>query len=57
MAADLADNAWVSAGEIAERLGVSVASVRTYLHRVYDKLHVTNRTEAVIKYLNVSSKG
>ena len=43
--------------EIAQRLGVSVPSVRTYLHRVYDKLHVTNRTEAIVKYLNVSSKG
>ena len=38
--------------EIAERLGVSMASVRTYLHRVYEKLHVSNRTEAIMRYLN-----
>ena len=36
--------------EIADRLGVSTGSVRTYLHRVYEKLHVTNRTEAVLRY-------
>ena len=36
--------------EIADRLRVSTGSVRTYLHRVYEKLHVTNRTEAVLRY-------
>ncbi len=38
--------------EIAVRMEVSISSVRTYLHRVYEKLHVTNRTQAVLKYLN-----
>ena len=37
--------------EIADRLGLSVATVRTYLGRVYDKLHVSSRTEAVVKFL------
>lgn len=35
--------------EIAHRLGVSVETVRTHLHRIYDKLHVRSRTEAVLK--------
>ncbi|MEI6646502.1 MAG: response regulator transcription factor [bacterium] len=39
--------------EIAASLGVSVPSVRTYLHRIYEKLHVVNRTEAVVKYLGL----
>jgi DNA-binding NarL/FixJ family response regulator len=36
--------------EIAERLGISYETVRTHLVRVYQKLHVRSRTEAVIKY-------
>ena len=38
--------------EIADRLGVSIGTVRTFVHRVYEKLHVTNRTDAVLRYLN-----
>ncbi len=36
--------------EIAERMKLSVETVRDYLKRVYDKLHVRSRTEAAIKY-------
>jgi RNA polymerase sigma factor (sigma-70 family) len=37
--------------EIAARLGLSFETVRTHLKRMYDKLHVHSRTEAVVKYL------
>ncbi|MBK9140096.1 MAG: response regulator transcription factor [Verrucomicrobia bacterium] len=37
--------------EIASRLGIGVETVRTYLASIYRKLHVQNRTEAVVKYL------
>lgn len=36
--------------EIAEKLGISVETVRSYLKLIYQKLHVRSRTEAVIKY-------
>lgn len=36
--------------EIAERLGITVETVRSYLKLIYQKLHVRTRTEAVIKY-------
>lgn len=36
--------------EIAERLAVSVDTVRYYLKRIYVKLHVRTRTEAALKY-------
>lgn len=35
--------------EIADRLGVSMSTVRTHISAVYDKLHVHSRTEAVMK--------
>jgi DNA-binding NarL/FixJ family response regulator len=35
--------------EIADQLNLSVETVRTHLHRIYDKLHVRTRTEAVMK--------
>lgn len=37
--------------EIAERLEISIDTVRTYIRRIYDKLHVRTRTEAVVMYL------
>ncbi|HMO66532.1 MAG TPA: response regulator transcription factor [Verrucomicrobiota bacterium] len=37
--------------EIAGRLGIGVETVRSYLSSIYAKLHVHNRTEAVVKYL------
>ncbi|EEF60290.1 response regulator [Pedosphaera parvula] len=38
--------------EIAERLSVSVNTVRTHLQHIYEKLHVRSRTEAVVKFLH-----
>ena len=38
--------------EIADRLSISIETVRTYIRRIYDKLHVRTRTEAVVKHLN-----
>ena len=37
--------------EIADQLGLALGSVRTYIRRIYDKLHVRSRTEAVLKVL------
>lgn len=37
--------------QIAEQLGVSIHTVRTYIRRIYEKLHVQSSTEAVAKYL------
>jgi DNA-binding NarL/FixJ family response regulator len=37
--------------EIADVLNVSIDTVRKHLQSVYQKLHVHNRTEAVVKYL------
>ena len=38
--------------EIGDRLGISLSTVRGHLHKVYSKLHVQSRTEAVLKYLS-----
>jgi DNA-binding NarL/FixJ family response regulator len=37
--------------QIAEQLGVSIHTVRNYIRRIYHKLHVCSRTEAVAKFL------
>jgi DNA-binding NarL/FixJ family response regulator len=37
--------------QIADQLNISIDTIRTYLRRVYEKLHVQSRTEAVVKYL------
>ena len=37
--------------QIADHLNVSIHTVRNYIRRVYEKLHVRSRTEAVVKYL------
>jgi DNA-binding NarL/FixJ family response regulator len=36
--------------QIADQLGVSVHTVRSYIRRIYEKLHVRTRSEAVAKY-------
>ena len=38
--------------QIADQLGISIDTTRTYLRRIYEKLHVQSRTEAVAKYLS-----
>ena len=37
--------------EIAEQLVIGIETVRTYIRRIYEKLHVRTRTEAVVKHL------
>lgn len=37
--------------EIADSLGLSVLTVDTYVRRVYEKLHVNSRSQAIAKYL------
>ncbi|MBU6408801.1 MAG: response regulator transcription factor [Verrucomicrobia bacterium] len=37
--------------EISDSLGISMATVRTYIQRIYEKLHVQSRTEAAVKFL------
>jgi DNA-binding NarL/FixJ family response regulator len=36
---------------ICSEMGLSIHTVRTYIRRIYEKLHVQSRTEAVAKYL------
>jgi len=38
--------------EIADKLGVSFGTVRTYVRRVYEKLHVRSRSQAISKYFH-----
>jgi DNA-binding NarL/FixJ family response regulator len=48
----------LAAGEpykaIADRMGLSIHTVRGYIRRIYEKLQVHTRTEAVAKYLDRS---
>jgi DNA-binding NarL/FixJ family response regulator len=37
--------------EVADRMGVSPATVHQFTKQIYEKLHVHSRTEAVVKYL------
>jgi len=39
--------------QIADQLNVSIHTVRNYIRRVYEKLHVRCRTEAVVKYFKI----
>jgi DNA-binding NarL/FixJ family response regulator len=38
--------------QIAGEMNLHMGTVRTYVRRIYEKLHVNCRTEAVVKYLN-----
>lgn len=38
--------------QIADQLDISIDTIRTYIRRIYEKLHVQSRTEAVAKYLS-----
>jgi DNA-binding NarL/FixJ family response regulator len=35
--------------EIADQLSIATGTVRQHIHKIYEKLHVQNRTEAIIK--------
>ncbi len=37
--------------EIADALGVTIETIRKHCHNIYEKLQVSSRTEAVVKYL------
>jgi DNA-binding NarL/FixJ family response regulator len=41
--------------EIADRLNISVPTVNTYVRRIYEKLHVRSRGQAVAKYAHFAS--
>lgn len=43
--------------EIADKLSLSVETIRSHLKNTYEKLHVHCRTEAVIKYLGHAASG
>lgn len=36
--------------EIAEQLHITTGTVKQHLHKIYEKLHVQNRTEAILKF-------
>lgn len=40
--------------EISDSLGVSVPTINTYIRRIYEKLQVHSRTQAISKYLRKS---
>jgi DNA-binding NarL/FixJ family response regulator len=42
--------------EIADRLGLSVETVRVHLKRIYEKLHVRSRTEAALRYRDTTGR-
>ena len=37
--------------QIADQLAISIPTIRSYLRRIYEKLHVQSRSEAVARYL------
>ena len=39
--------------EIAESLHLSVPTVNTYIRRIYEKLHVRSRSQAVAKFTQI----
>lgn len=51
--------AWAAAGQgnkdIADRLSVSLETVKTHLHHIYQKLDVTGRVEAILLFLNATT--
>ncbi len=40
--------------EIAHSMGISIRTVDTYVRRIYEKLHVRSRAQAVAKFINIS---
>ncbi len=41
--------------EIADQTRLTLETVRTYLKRIYEKMHVRSRTEAAVRYVNSKS--
>lgn len=41
--------------DVAERLGISMPSIKTYVRRMYEKLHVCSRSQAVAKYAHLAA--
>jgi DNA-binding NarL/FixJ family response regulator len=42
--------------EIADKMNISLDTVRTHLQHIYNKLQVHSRTEAVVKYLEIQDQ-
>lgn len=40
--------------QIAAQMDLSMGTIRTYIRRIYEKLHVNCRTDAVVKYLDAT---
>jgi len=43
--------------QISDELGVSMDTTRTYIRRIYEKLHVHTRTDAVVRFLGTAPGG
>jgi len=43
--------------EVADKLEIRMPSVKTYVRRMYEKLHVCSRTQAVAKYAHLAPDG
>lgn len=43
--------------QIAAEMKLSMGTIRTYIRRIYEKLHVNCRTDAVVKYLDATGSG
>jgi DNA-binding NarL/FixJ family response regulator len=43
--------------EIADKIGISFGTVRTYVRRIYEKLHVQSRSQAIAKYFHGATGG
>jgi DNA-binding NarL/FixJ family response regulator len=41
--------------QIAAEMNLSMGTIRTYIRRIYEKLHVNCRTDAVVKYLDATT--
>ena len=42
--------------EISEQIGISLPTVNTYIRRIYEKLHVRSRAQAVARYSSLDQR-